>query len=121
MNTKRFFSKEAANAGKRVALTEPNGKKTDEWILVAGRDSDAYRKSEADYRKKITEAVAKGEDIPDDGDTLLARTVACVLGWSLEDEFTPENVKELLVNAPYIRDEIDTVIFSRERFFAAEE
>ena len=51
MNAKRFYSKEAANAGKRVALTEPNGKPTDEWILVAGQDSDAYRKSELAYRK----------------------------------------------------------------------
>lgn len=121
MNANRFYSKEAANAGKRVALTEPNGTKTDEWVLVAGRDSDAYRKSEADYRKKITEAVAKGEEMPEDGDALLNRTVACVLGWSLDEECTPGNVRELLVNAPYIRDEIDTVIFSRERFFAAEE
>ena len=121
MNAKRFYSKEAANAGKRVALTEPNGKPTDEWILVAGRDSDAYRKSEADYRKKIADAVASGEALPDDSDALLARSVACVIGWSLEDELTPENVKSLLLNAPYIRDEIDTVIFSRERFFGAGE
>lgn len=121
MNAKRFYSKEAANAGKRVALTEPNGKKTDEWILVAGQDSDAYRKSEAEYRKKITEAVAKGEEMPEDGNALLNRTVACVIGWSLDDECSPENVRELFENAPYIRDLVETTIFSRERFFAAEE
>ena len=45
----------------------------------------------------------------------------CLRLWSIGGEFTPEKVKELLVSAPYIRDEIDTVIFSRERFFAAEE
>lgn len=121
MNAKRFYSREAANAGKRVALTEPNGKPTDEWILVAGRDSDAYRKSEADYRKKIADAVANGDAVPNDGDALLDRTIACVIGWSLEDELTPENVKDLLVNAPYIRDEIDAVIYSRARFFGAGE
>jgi len=121
MNAKRFYSKEAANAGKRVALTEPNGKPTDEWILVAGQDSDAYRKSELAYRKKIADAVATGEEMPDSGEALLDRTVACVLGWSLEDELTPESVKDLLNNAPYIRDLLEGVIFSRERFFGAGE
>lgn len=120
----QFFMRQRANEGIQVPLYSPTGEKTDEWLLVRGKDSDAVRLAHAASSRRMVEAaaLAKSTGKPIDADALaeeerLNIIVAIVAGWSFEDKCTPEAVKAFLKEAPQIADMLDSLSARRAAFF----
>ena len=102
MKASDFFTLEAANLGRRVMIPGRDGRLTAEWLHIHHTDSDSFRQKRA--------AVFTAAAMMD----LLASSVS---GWSLEDEFSRENVMALLTNAPYLADWLDRTTSDASVFF----
>lgn len=112
MEIKEFFTREKCNKGKKLFLPAPDGTITDEWLMLIGADSDAYRKNKTGV---FREAMEKGEKA--DQEMLTAALVAgAVSDWSFKIPCTSENVAELLHNAPYLLEAIDKFVSDRGNF-----
>lgn len=115
---KEFFNRKEANEGRKLLLALPNGEATEDFLVVMHEDSEAYAKAIANFRKKVVESktLAEGDEsvLKEERTRLLA---ACVLSWSFDEPFTPENVAELLHNAPYIARAVEELVYDRKRFF----
>ena len=129
----RFLTREKANAGVKLPLTDPaTGKETEHWLLVIGRDSDASRKAELEseraLRKRIAsippkdpralEAVQK--EIEDESPERVVESIASLVidwSWSDEEACTRENVVAFLKDAPQVADAIDAFTANRVSFF----
>ena len=116
MRASEFHTKEKHEEGTKVFLVAPDGTKTEEFVVVRGKDSAAFRRAQAEYRdKQVAAAVDKTPF-----DTLLEGyklTASTIKAWSLEDPLTEASALELLSNAPYLVDAIDAAIFDTKRFF----
>lgn len=108
----------------QVNITLPNGEPTDISIEVAGQDSDEFRKAEVAKRNRRLKAAQKGkkitaEQLDEEGLDLL---VNCTVSWQNvfwgkdEMECTPENVRKLYTEHPFIREQIDEAIADRTLF-----
>jgi hypothetical protein len=120
----KHFTRTHANAGAKLVLRDPKGVDTGDWLIVLGADSDAFQKAkrrnirnlqsimaQGDKQTKDTEAFQKIQD-----DNILDLQVSLVSGWSFEEDCTPENVKKLFQEAPYIADLVDTFAMDRANF-----
>lgn len=113
-----FFSKTSSEEGKKLFLKLPGEKQTDAWLLVQGRDSDAYCEAYAEYRMKNLEMASKGSPTEIEKRTILVQFLSkLVKGWSFVEPFSRAAVIELLTQAPYIREDVDVFVHDRERFF----
>lgn len=111
-----FFTRDKANKGIKVPLRTPEGKETDHFLVIRSQWSDDFQKAKAEaYRDDLAAIAGKGEVKAEDRTVIL--TAALVGDWSFEEECTPENVQNLLRNAPQLRDMIDRYASNDVRFF----
>lgn len=127
MEAKDFFTRARANVGIRLPLYDPyTGQETEHWIHILGRDSDTFRRAEADSKRRLVEAV-KGVDPGNKAaidsalekasdDETLALLASLVSEWSFDAPCTLEAVKEFLREAPQIADAIDRAAVKRHLF-----
>lgn len=120
MKLSAFHTRDLANQGKKVPLYLPDGTKTEEYIVVRSRWSDQVQQANRLAAEKIKKFHLENPN--DDLDQAIEDAkqdvlVASIAGWSCEDEFTPEAVKELLIAAPQLAAEIDRIGASDTRFF----
>ena len=120
-----FFTKDAANAGVKVPLYWPDGRKSDYWLLVAGCDSDVYIQGKLKVdRLGMTRYKSMTDEEAQElhSEEILKLKASCVIDWNMEDNdgqkkaHTFENVVTLLRNAPQLVSEIDDVIYSRAKY-----
>lgn len=108
MKLSDLYTRDRANAGRRIPLIRPDGRDTGEWLLILHPDSDAFRRKKSD----ILSAAAMLRDVPDDerrrlyDRAQLELMASLIAGWSLDDEFSEKSAIELLENAPYLTDVI---------------
>ncbi|MFP5422645.1 MAG: phage tail assembly chaperone [Gammaproteobacteria bacterium] len=120
MKKEDFYTKPKADAGVKMPLTLSDGTDSGHWLMVRGTDSDAFRKARfhgaraiRDLPEKMDEwDRAKGMD-----SVILDNLVSLVAGWSFEEPFTEEAVREFLTSAPHIADAVDRAASERSRFF----
>jgi len=128
MGKETFFTRGPANTGIKLPLIDPRtGKETEHWLQILGRDSDVFRKAEADSRRRVVESIRDLE--PNDKKGLAAKLeqveeeetrnliAVLVAAWSFDDPCTPKNVADFLKEAPQIADAIDQVATKRRLFF----
>lgn len=119
-----LFTRDLANDGVKVDLFFPNGKSSGFWILVAGIDSDVYRKGKTKLMRFAISLSGKNDEESEDLYQLeiIRRTAACIIDWNLVDDDGAEwplndsNRFKLLRQAPQIADKIDDVITSRSLY-----
>lgn len=118
---KEFFTREQANAGKVLTLNYPNGEPSDEWIKIRSLDSDAYQKAIL-KRQRLALKLADLEDEAELDDLSqkagIDVLVSLVADWSFDEPCNEESVRELLLNAPQIKDAIDLAAHKRAFFYA---
>lgn len=116
-----FFTRQRANEGIKLPLSLPDGSDTDHWIRIRGIDSDAFKAAEAEQRRRVYAASAEDDKAKLAAvlaDIILENTCALVIEWSFTDRpCTPENIKNLLREAPQITDQIDRLASRRALFF----
>jgi len=122
MKSSDLFTRPAANAGRRVDIPGPDGKPTGEWMTIRHVDCD-------DFRKKRAEILASAAMLPADTPAAERQRLresmhrellaTLVTGWSLEDEFSRDNLMDLLENAPYLADWIDRTSENASLFFGS--
>lgn len=116
MSMKAFFTREKANEGTEVPLSHPDGTKTEYHLVIRSQWSDAFQQAKQDAWREDMEAVAKGQPV-NSTERHVALCATLVAGWNLPEEFTEENVKTLLREAPQLRDMIDRHASRDARFF----
>lgn len=120
MRATDFHTKEKHNKGTKVLLDAPDGTKTEEFLVLLGRDSEAFRKGQAKYRDRMISAKSEGVEF-DSHKEGIELTASAVVGWSFEEPCTKEAVCDLLTNAPYILDKLDAELYDNKRFFTGQE
>lgn len=124
MGMESFYTRDKANEGRKLPLRTPDGKPTEDWIIVRHVWSDAFQKAEEAALREAREIVMGMGDKPDPeavADVQRASRVkllaALVAGWSFDAECTPDAVAEFLAQAPQIADAIDKFAGDSKGFF----
>ncbi|NYZ69108.1 hypothetical protein H0A36_24105 [Endozoicomonas sp. SM1973] len=115
-----FFTREKANEGKKIFLTLPDGTPTEEYLIIRGIDSDHYQATNNEVMRNFMLKSSQDEEYSE----LEARLdiwVSLVAGWSFEQACTPENIKQLLREAPQIAKKVDELSSNRNFFFGKEQ
>ena len=115
-----FFTREKANEGKKVFLTLPDGTPTEEYLIIRGIDSDQYQATHSEVMRKIFLKSDQDKEYSEH-EAKLDIWVSLVANWSFEQECTPENIKQLLREAPQIAKKIDVLSSNRNFFFKKEQ
>lgn len=108
-----------------MSLFLPDGSPTEHWLLVAGIDSDVFRKAQSEQNRvtlDLSDQKDEGTITEDQAEELfeLSRThllSATILDWSFDSECTEETKVELLTEAPQIATAINLFVGSRKSFF----
>lgn len=116
MKMEALFTREKANEGTKVPLSYADGTPTEHHLIIRSQWSDAFQQAKQDAYRQDLEAMAKGETV-DSTERHVTLCATLVAGWNLEEEFTEENVKTLLREAPQLRDMIDRHASRDARFF----
>lgn len=123
-----FNTKISANNGVDIDIPNPvTGEPTGFVITILGKDSDRYRKTEAEQRERAIRAANTTGTFRMSPEAIEANAteliVACVKGWTgLVDEeekeipFTVDTLKNLLKESPYVREVLDRNIADRSLF-----
>jgi Phage tail assembly chaperone len=124
-----FLTKQNSDKGLPMPVKMPDGTDSGITITVRGIDSDAYRHGRAWRSRRSAEILSmkRPEETPEEDwqnhlndlnhDADLDLLARLVVDWSFPDEFTPEAVKALLVNSPFIANQVDAWACNRARFF----
>lgn len=111
-----------ANEGTWITINVPGVEESGVRFKILGKDSDAYRnkqKAMMDRRIKNRRMKVTADDLEEEGRSLLA---TCVADWEgVEDDngaldCNYANVKKLLIENPFIQEQIDEAIGDRESF-----
>ena len=108
MKPSDFFTRGKANEGEKLHLSLPDGTPTDEYLMVRGVDSDAFRAAVDNYRRELIGFAA----IKDESERAAKSEQARV-----ELMCAQEALAELFREAPHIADEADKFASDRRRFF----
>ena len=88
-----------------------------EFVVLVGRDSEAFRRAQAKYRDLSVQAQA--DEKPFDAYVEGVRLTAyAIKAWSLEDELNEKSAMDFLLNAPYVADQLDAALYDSKRFFS---
>ncbi|AHF77901.1 Phage protein [Sodalis praecaptivus] len=122
MKLSDFATRGAANEGKKLFLTLPDGTPTQEYLLVRGIDSDEFRAAKTEASRAVFDLTP--QQLKDkaftkefDEENEFKQFQALIIDWSLEEELTPENLKLLLTESPYLKDRINNFAANRAEFF----
>lgn len=116
-----FFTRKAANEGKKVPLYLPNGEKSDHWLIVRGVDSDEFKLAESKAKRNainLAQIEDENERIEAVRTTELESIAALIANWSFNQKCTPDNVVKFLREAPQIADMVNRYAANRKGFFA---
>ena len=115
----KHFTTDQAEEGIQLALVDPVGRKTEDWLRIRGADSEEFRLAEAASRRKALEI----SDIEDEKERDLATmkmvrnlVATLVMGWSFDEECTHANVVEFFRKAPQVQKAVDRASNSRALF-----
>ena len=120
MRASQFNSREKSEEGLKVFLPLPDGTITEEFVVISGRDSRAYRKAQSNYRNQMVVAKVDEKDFDEYAEGLKL-TASAIKAWSLEEILTPEAAFAFLDNAPYLVDLIDGKLYDSKSFFVGKE
>lgn len=118
-NKKALFCRAEANTARKLELTLPTGELCGEHLLVVNQDADVFAKGRKVYREKMVAQMGARKELSFAEIEILENELlaAAVVGWSLDEAFTPEAVVELLTEAPHIREDLNSMVYNRQRFF----
>ena len=115
-----FFTRERANEGIEFPLDLPDGTPTAHRLRILGVDADKFKAAKADSKRRLLELAQKMDkaaiDAIDAEAEHLRLVATLVVGWTFPQECTPENVFNLLREAPQIAEQIDRVAARRSLF-----
>lgn len=123
-----FNTKISANKGVELDIPNPvTGEPTGFVITILGKDSDQYRKIEAEQRERAIRAANTTGTFRMSTEAIEANAteliVSCVKGWTglvgEDDEpinFSPDALRSLLKESPYVREVLDRNIADRSLF-----
>ncbi|WHI46599.1 hypothetical protein [Microbulbifer sp. VAAF005] len=123
MKASDFYTREKGNKGVKFPLYTPEGKATKHYLEILSVDSDAFQMAQSELQRDLAAAnlekdkLARFELVREAKNKAAA---ALVVGWSLEDEFTDSALKELLLEAPQLLDQIDRASSNRALFFVSD-
>jgi hypothetical protein len=132
MKATDFYTVPKSEAGVKVPLLKPDGGDSKEWLRIIGPDSKRFGEAVSDLNRSLADLNPPrkdGEPIPvlsaeDMGlrealakEIMLDYVEQLVIGWSFEDDFTPDALREFLKNSPTIATLIPNVSTDRSRFF----
>lgn len=116
----KYFTKDRAEEGIKVPLSDISGKETGDWIKIIGTDSDVFTLANAAALRRAVE-INKMEDLAArDKETIrMSRELVAhlVIDWSFNVECSRENVLDFLQRAPQIQRQIDLAANSRALFW----
>lgn len=120
MKASDYYTKPRSEEGVVVPLLGPNNEPTDGWLRIIGPDSAAHKAARAELVRRNAEIGAMEDK--DAADALASGYVldfqaSLITGWGMEDEFTPQNVREFLINAPRLGSQIEDLSMEVSRFF----
>ena len=119
MKLQDIYTVDDHELGAEVRIRDGEGKLTPLWIKCKGMDSASYRKQLKIQKKKYQDALMQDIELDEDKFVIDA-LVANIIGWRGTDEkFTKKLCKELLVKAPFVREQIDAFITDRANFTKA--
>lgn len=113
---KDFHTRKAANQGIKVSLVLPTGEETEDYLIVAGRDSDKFREKETEILKRLAQWFNEGKELKSDKEDRLELLSSLVLEWSFEEKLSEDSVIDFLREAPQITDQIEDLSNKRELF-----
>lgn len=116
-----FFTREEANLGRQMFLQTRDGKSTSEFLIVRGIDSDEYRRvHQRNMRNAIRVASIKDDEerARKISECQTDEIVALVCGWSFKKPFNEHALRDFLMQAPQIAEEVDRFAGNRVRFFS---
>jgi hypothetical protein len=129
VSVEMFKLKGRAEAGIPMPILMPDGTDSGHTMTVRGIDSDTYRRGRAANSRRQAEILSmkpeegltdeefrdQQQDLKHEADIdLLAKLV---VDWSFPDEFSAEAVKSLLMESPFIANQVDVFACNRARFF----
>ena len=129
INIEDFFTREKSNEGILVPLNLPDGTPTEHWIKIRGIDSDAFRKAEAESKRKMMEFardLAEKKLTPEQekearqafvDQSRLELIASLAFEWSFPVELNKEMVTKFLTEAPNQADILDRLAYDRVAFF----
>ena len=110
-----------ASAGREFDLPNALGKPSGEKITVRHVFSNEFRTAKSVYLSKLKNELADERDEMKRAALVIAAQVDTlsyiVAGWTLEKECTPQTVKQLLQDEPYLIDWLDEISTKSELFF----
>lgn len=124
-----FFTREKANEGILVPLNLPDGTPSEHWIKIRGIDSDAFRRAEAESKRKMMEFARDLADkklTPEQerearqafvDQSRLELIAALAFEWSFPVELNKEMITKFLTEAPNQADILDRLAYDRVAFF----
>lgn len=123
---KEFFTRAAANNGRRLKLTLPSGEPSEHWLHIIGIDSDTFRKAQAIQHRNTMEASSsvdagditqeEAEDAYDTSRTALISSL--ITEWSFDKPCNPKAVIKFLTEAPQIATAVNLFAGTRKEFFS---
>ena len=114
-----FFTRTPSNEGSRLFLKDPvTDQPSEEWLHVLGFESDAFSAAMAVKQRRMSEIRALPEEEREGAakEAVVQMLVSLVADWSFEEECTPDNVKTLFSEAPYIQSAVDAFAANRANF-----
>lgn len=117
-----FFTRSQSNKGVKMPLKNPATKQdSGEWLHVIGFDSDPFQKALANRQRRNLEIL----QIPEGEEREAAReaeeidlVAVLVTGWSFDEPFTPEALREFLRESPAVKADVDSWASNRANFLA---
>lgn len=119
----KFGTKKLANEGVRLYLVDPaTGLKTEHWLTVLGTDSQAFRSTKVTGQRAIAgKDWSKNEEGREKAiqEHRMDLTTCIVTGWSFEDTFTKDALKEFFDESPGVAEQVDIFASDRSNFIVS--
>jgi hypothetical protein len=102
----------------RMPLYNSDGSDSEHYIDILGIKSPVMRKKKQELIREAAKNIKEGEWNEEIAEKFSNDLLSCAItGWSFEEEPTPEFVKEFLMDAPDIRDAIDSFCSEDKNYF----
>lgn len=114
----KFYTAEQAEEGVKFFLDDLDGRKTDDWLLIKGSDSDSFLAAQRAYARGLSLIDEKDDAKKSQAQKklLCEFAAALVVGWSFDDHFDQKSFADELMKAPAIREQIEAAAMERSNF-----
>ena len=126
MNIEDFYTLDKENEGSKMYLYDPQDRKTDEWILVYGGNSDVATRADFEYNRQLAE-LANESSVSDDDRYHRAKSITTrktsklIKAWSFDLECNDSNKVKLLTQSPKTAERVEYFAKKGSLFFKNEE